>query len=118
MFSEKLDELVKENINTYKKKALSDQDFLYTYVGTETIGEVIEKLLILNIRVWILEDLAAEAKLGNNDFSYTELKKKLDVCFKIKRPKLVTVLNQMFKMLQEGNEGVCEDGNIKLYKHE
>ena len=59
-FAVTLNNLLRRNVASFKKEALSDNNI--ELIKSETIGEVIEKLIILNIRIWILEDLAAEAK--------------------------------------------------------
>uniref|UniRef100_A0A7C3WLC7 Uncharacterized protein n=1 Tax=Dictyoglomus turgidum TaxID=513050 RepID=A0A7C3WLC7_9BACT len=115
-FAVTLNNLLRRNVASFKKEALSDNNI--ELIKSETIGEVIEKLIILNIRIWILEDLAAEAKQKNNISKYVDLKKKLDICFKIKRPMLVTALNKMFESIAKGDLDVCKDGNIKLYNNE
>ena len=77
------------------------------YVGSESIGEVIEKLLILNIRIWHLEDLAGIASKENNTEEYVRLKRIIDYCFKKRRPALVAALDAMVA----GTENI----NIKSY---
>ena len=117
-FSKELDDLLRKYVSFCAKEIMGEESS-YTYVGSETIGEVIEKLLILNIRIWVLEDIAAKAKLDQDDGLYVDIKKKLDVCFKIKRPLLVNALNTMFSALHDGKNNVFfEDSNIKLYQHE
>lgn len=82
------------------------------YVGSETLGEVIEKLIILNIRIWTLEDDAALAKKQGHIEEYAGLKTKLDFCFKVIRPRLVAALDGLL-------QGVDPDAvNFKHYKNE
>jgi hypothetical protein len=41
-------------------------------------GEIIEKLIILHIRIWMLEDKSSEVK---NDTDLADIKRKIDTCF-------------------------------------
>lgn len=87
------------------------------YIGSETIGEIIEKLMILNIRIWVLEDTAAQYKKEGNEHLYSQTKMKLDACFKIKRPQLVAALDKVFGTFAPGN-AFAPSINIKQYKNE
>lgn len=82
------------------------------YIETDSLGEVIDKLIIVHIRTWMLEDLI------NKDISDLELgalKRKIDICFKQKRPKLVEAINRLIeKSVIEGNS-LLED-SVKIYK--
>lgn len=82
------------------------------YHASDSIGEVLEKLAILHIRTWHLEDAMQEAK---TDEELADLKRKVDVCFKIKRPKLVAALNDMIDDAIIRNKSLRED-SVKLYK--
>lgn len=117
-FGSDFNSLISQYISSYKDVAVEGEESRYTYVGSETIGEVIEKLLILNIRVWILEDLAALAKSEGSNEQYISLKRKLDVCFKVKRPNLMDALNKMLKVSLQGEDRFYVDDNVKLYKYE
>jgi hypothetical protein len=82
------------------------------FVATDNIGEVIEKLIILNIRCWMLEDEVAKT----TDLSTVgELKKKIDICFKQKRPKYVEAINRMLDAAIINNKSLVED-SVKFYK--
>ena len=80
-----------EDIINVKTKELLDQnknvELPDDIIETDNLGEVIEKLSILHCRMWYLEDAISEAK---SDEEIAELKRKIDICFKIKRPKYVT----------------------------
>lgn len=82
------------------------------YVETDNFGEALEKLIIVHIRTWMLEDAIQEAK--NND-EIADLKKKIDICFKQKRPKLVQALNILVDNAISHNKSLKED-SVKLYK--
>jgi hypothetical protein len=81
-------------------------------IETDSIGEVIEKLVILHIRMWMIEDQLGVAK---TDKEIANLKRKTDICFKIKRPKYVEALNKMVNQAILENKGLEED-SVKLYK--
>lgn len=82
------------------------------YVETDNLGEVVEKLSILHIRTWMLEDAIQEAK---TDSEIAELKRKIDICFKIKRPRLVQAINLLVDNAIAQNKSLRED-SVKLYK--
>lgn len=82
------------------------------YIETDNLGEVVEKLSILHIRTWMLEDAIQEAK---TDSEIAELKRKIDICFKVKRPKLVQAINLLVDNAISKNKSLRED-SVKLYK--
>ena len=46
---------------------------------TDNLSEVIEKLVILHIRTWFLEDMAG---IATTDTELADIKRKVDICFK------------------------------------
>jgi hypothetical protein len=82
------------------------------YVATDSIGEIIEKLVILHIRTWMLEDAIHFAK---TDAEIADLKRKIDICFKVKRPKLVAAINRMMEDAVVNRRSLHED-SVKHYK--
>jgi predicted small metal-binding protein len=82
------------------------------YAASDSIGEVLEKLAILHIRTWHLEDAMQEAK---TDAELADLKRKVDICFKVKRPKLVAALNAIIDDAILKSKSLRED-SVKLYK--
>lgn len=82
------------------------------YIATDNLGEVVEKLSILHIRTWMLEDAIQEAK---TDEEISELKRKIDICFKLKRPKLVQAINCLVEDAIQNRKSIRED-SVKLYK--
>jgi hypothetical protein len=82
------------------------------YSASDSIGEVLEKLAILHIRTWHLEDAMQEAK---TDAELADLKRKVDICFKVKRPKLVAALNAIIDDAILKSKSLRED-SVKLYK--
>lgn len=83
-----------------------------TYIATDNLGEVIEKLSIIHIRMWMLEDAIQTAK---SDEEIAELKRKCDICFKVKRPKYVQAINILVEDAIKTNKSLRED-SVKLYK--
>jgi hypothetical protein len=81
-------------------------------IETDNLGEVIEKLSILHCRMWYLEDAISDAK---TDEEISQLKKKIDICFKIKRPKYVEAINRMIEKSVLTGKSLVED-SVKLYK--
>lgn len=108
---EKIEDVIRKTthdiLNKSKNVELPDD-----IIETDNLGEVIEKLSILHCRMWYLEDSISEAK--NND-EIAELKKKIDICFKIKRPKYVEAINRMVEISIVKNKSLIED-SVKLYK--
>ena len=82
------------------------------YIPTDNLGEVIEKLVILHIRTWMLEDAAQMAATADE---LAEIKRKVDICFKQKRPKFVQAINRMVDDAIMHGKCLAED-SVKLYK--
>lgn len=82
------------------------------YIATDNLGEIVEKLSILHIRTWMLEDAIHGA---STDSEIAELKRKIDICFKSKRPKLVQAINALVEDAIANNKSLKED-SVKLYK--
>ena len=79
---------------------------------TDNLGEVVEKLCILHIRTWMLEYAAQEA---TTDEELGALKRKIDICFKQKRPRLVQAINRQVSDAIINRTSLIED-SVKLYK--
>jgi hypothetical protein len=111
MIGEKIEELIKNktlDILTKNKNVELPDDI----IETDNLGEVIEKLSILHCRMWYLEDAISDAK---TDSEVAELKKKIDICFKSKRPKYVEAINRMVDNSIRQGKSLIED-SVKLYK--
>lgn len=80
-------------------------------IETDNLGEVIEKLIIVHIRMWMLEDAAGIAK---KDAEVADLKRKIDICFKQKRPKYVEAVNRMIEQAVTTGRSLVED-SVKHY---
>jgi hypothetical protein len=108
---ETIDEIIRlkitESLNKNKNIELPDD-----LIETDNIGEVIEKLSILHCRMWYLEDAIS---MSTDDNEIADLKRKIDICFKIKRPKYVQAVNRMLENSIINNKSLIED-SVKLYK--
>lgn len=110
MIGEKIEHIIKNTvveILSKGKKVEHPEDI----ITTDNIGEVIEKLAILHCRMWYLEDAVGSAK---TDGEVADLKRKIDICFKVKRPRYVEALNQMINLSIKTNKELVED-SVKLY---
>jgi nitrogen regulatory protein PII-like uncharacterized protein len=81
-------------------------------IATDNLGEVIEKLCILHIRTWFLEDMVGVAQ---TDAEIAALKKKIDICFKQKRPQYIQAINRMIDDAVLNGRNLSED-SVKIYK--
>jgi len=108
---ETIEELIKkvvhETLNKNKEAYLPDN-----LIETDNLGEVIEKIVILHCRMWYLEDAAC---LSKTDEELADIKRKVDICFKQKRPKYVEAINRMVDKAIISEKSVIED-SVKFYK--
>ena len=81
-------------------------------IATDSLSEVIEKLCILHIRMWFLEDRIAVA---TTDQELADLKRKVDICFKQKRPQYLQAINRMVDAAIVNDRSLVED-SVKIYK--
>lgn len=110
---EKLGNLIEKCIKETVEEVLSKREIPdVEYIATDNLGEIVEKLSILHIRTWMLED-AIQVAESNDEIA--ELKRKIDICFKVKRPKLVQAINTMINDSIINNKSLVED-SVKLYK--
>ena len=108
-FGETLENCIKETVNqVLSKKELPDIE----YIETDNLGEVVEKLAILHVRMWMLEDMISAS---TTDSELADLKRKIDICFKIKRPRLVQAINFLVDNSIVKNKSLRED-SVKVYK--
>jgi hypothetical protein len=108
---ESIETIISNTVNSVlsnKESGMPDSN----YIATDNLGEVIEKLAIIHIRMWMLEDAFQSAK---SDEEMAELKRKVDICFKVKRPKYVQAINLMVDDAIRNNKSLKED-SVKLYK--
>ena len=108
-FGEIIENCIKETVNeVLSKREVPDIE----YIETDNLGEVVEKLAILHIRMWMLEDLI---NASTTDEELADLKRKIDICFKIKRPRLVQAINMLVDNSIAKNKSLIED-SVKVYK--
>jgi hypothetical protein len=108
-FGNLIDECIKETVDeVLSRRELPDVE----YIETDNLGEVVEKLSILHTRMWMLEDAIQEAK---TDAEVADLKRKIDICFKVKRPRLVQAVNLLVDNAIASGKVLRED-SVKLYK--
>lgn len=109
MIGQTIELVLKETIeNTLSKREIPDVE----YIETDSLGEVVEKLAILHIRTWMLEDAIQSSR---SDEEIANLKRKIDICFKVKRPKYVEAINRMIDNSIITGKSLRED-SVKLYK--
>jgi len=108
-FGDVIDASIKNTVNDVLVKG-ELPDIIFS--ETDNLGEVVEKLCILHIRTWMLEDAAQEA---TTDEELGALKRKIDICFKQKRPRLVQAINRQVSDAIINNTSLIED-SVKLYK--
>jgi hypothetical protein len=107
--SESIESIIIDTVKTkLEQRTVPDTD----YIATDNLAEIIEKLTILHIRTWMLEDAIQVAK---TDSDIALLKKKIDICFKVKRPKFVEAINLMVENAIMTGRSLKED-SVKLYK--
>jgi len=111
MIGEKIESIIKDvvtkTLNESKNVELPED-----IIETDNIGEVIEKLAIIHCRMWYLEDAIGVSK---SDTEIADLKRKIDICFKVKRPRYVEAINKMIdKSIIDGKS--LQEDSVKLYK--
>lgn len=109
MLGETIEDIIKNTVDKIlSKRELPDSD----YIATDNLGEIVEKLAIIHIRMWMLEDAIQAA---TSDTEIAELKRKCDICFKVKRPKFVQAINALVDDAIVNSKSLRED-SVKLYK--
>lgn len=109
----RLGDLIETVIHDTVDRVLADEQMPDSeYIATDNLGEIIEKLAIIHIRMWMLEDAMQVAK---SDEELAELKRKVDICFKVKRPKYVQAINLLVDDAIRTGKSLRED-SVKLYK--
>lgn len=81
------------------------------FISTDNFAEVLEKLIIVHIRMWMLEDLAG---LATSDEELASLKRRIDICFKQKRPQYVQAINRLIDNAIISGRSLVED-SVKAY---
>ena len=110
--AQSIEVVIKNKINEILSDHKSPPELPDNLVATDNIAEVIEKLCILHIRTWFLEDMVG---IANSDEEIASLKKKIDICFKQKRPQYVQAINRMIDESIVNGKRLVEDA-VKIYK--
>jgi hypothetical protein len=109
MIAETIEDAIKQTVHdVLSKREMPDTE----YIATDNLGEIVEKLVILHIRTWMLED---QLPLAKDDAEIGVLKRKIDTCFKVKRPKFVQAINALVEDAILNEKSLRED-SVKLYK--
>jgi len=88
-----LDKYIKESVREIlEKNKFPDELTTYDNIFTDTFSELIDKLCIVHIRYWYLEDAMATCE---NDEDLVVFRKKSESLFKEKRPMLVAALDKL-----------------------
>lgn len=117
MIGEKIEDIIKNVVIDTLNKS-KEVEMPADIIETDNIGEVIEKLSILHCRMWYLEDNIGYLIEKNNPIYNQEivnLKKKIDICFKDKRPMYVQAINKMIENSIIDGKSLISD-SVKLYK--
>lgn len=112
MIGEKIEDLIKDTVHKILSKS-KNAELPGDIIETDNLAEVIEKLIILHCRMWYINDAMAENY--DNDKVLAELTRKLDICFKDKRPMYVQAINRMVENAIKKGKSV-ESDSVKLYK--
>ncbi len=100
-------------INNKVTEILNENRFPdYDEIHSDSFSELIDKLIVVHIRLWYLED---SMSTESNPEQITSLKKKADITFKQKRPMLVNAIDKTIINMCKGKFNP-ESANPKLYK--
>lgn len=81
---------------------------------SESFAEILDRFIVLHIRMWKLEDAIG---IANTNDDIANLKKKIDYCFKDRRPKLIKAINFFLDAYVDKNHAKkFSEENVKLYK--
>lgn len=111
MIGEKIEDIIRDTTEELLNRG-KNVDMPEDLIQTDNIGEVIEKLSILHCRMWYLEDAISSS---SSDGEIAELKRKIDICFKVKRPRYVEAINRMMEDSIVNSKSLVED-SVKHYK--
>lgn len=102
--------LLEEIASRFDKEPLSVEGLEFS----ESFAEILDRFIVLHIRMWKLEDAVGEAK---TDSEVADLKRKIDFCFKDRRPRLTAAINSFLDVYINKNH--CRkfsELNVKQYK--
>lgn len=103
------DLLLKEIESRFEKEPLNIDGLEFS----ESFAEMLDRFIVLHIRMWKLEDAIFDAK---SDSEVAELKRKIDYCFKDRRPKLTKAINFFLDAyIDKNHHKKFVEPNIKFY---
>ncbi len=108
MIGIELDKYIKDKVKETLDKSLFPE---YDDVHSDSFSELIDKLVVVHIRLWYLEDAMS---VEHNPEKMVELKRKADVTFKQKRPMLVKSIDKIITNMCVGKFNPIVE-NPKLY---
>jgi len=111
MLGESIEKIIQNTVSDILSKS-KNVELPEDIIMTDSLGEVIEKLCILHCRMWYLEDAIG---MTESDNEIVDLKRKIDICFKVKRPKYVQAINRMIDNSIIHGKSLIED-SVKHYK--
>jgi len=108
-----IDNFLQEYMATDEFKALVDQDCDFNPPVTLTYA--LERLSIVHVKLWMLEDEVRNDKLTDEQIGI--LKRKIDYLNGVMRPRLVAGIGELFaKAVKEGNEELVREPDMKSYE--
>jgi len=108
-----IDDFIKEYMQTEEFHSLVESDC--TFNPPVTLTYAIERLVVLHMKLWHLEDEVRNEKLSNERIGV--LKRSIDYLNGKCRPRIVAGLGEIFaKAVKEGNEDLVREPNLKDYK--
>jgi len=102
--------LLQEIAERFNKEPLDVKDLEFS----ETFAEILDRFIVLHIRMWKLEDAAGQT---TTDSELADIKRKVDYCFKDRRPKLIKAINSFLDVYINRNYAKkFSEENVKIYK--
>ena len=111
MIGKTLDDEIKREVREILDKNKFPDD--YDDINTDTIAELVDRLIIVHIRYWYLEDAMSSE---TDDTKLASLRRKSEVLFKKKRPTLVAAIDKSIINILTDKES-HEPYNLKQYKN-
>lgn len=108
MIGEELDKYIQEKV----REILNNDKFPeYDNVHSDSFSELIDKLVVVHIRLWYLEDAMS---IENDPEQMLIFKRKADITFKQKRPMLVKAIDKTVINICNGKFNIDSE-NPKIY---
>jgi hypothetical protein len=104
------DLILQEIAQRFYKEPLSDLDLEFS----DNFAEMLEKLIILHIRLWKMED---EVSATSDAYKIKKIKRKIDFICRIKRPKLLKAINVYLDAhIDKNHHKQISEEDIKFYE--